>query len=221
MDNANVVRLGGLSGLLSVVVMIPAYLVGYPDAPASAAEAELYFGSELGRFVFSNGVLPIFHIFFFLIFLGALRGLLAGAEGEGGGIASAALAGGVVFAALTSAGFAAEILYPAAVMRFGAFEPDAAFVYASLTLSAWLYHFCQVGTSVMVVATSLVSLGGGALPRWLALVGFVVAIVTLLHFLVPLLAALVGLLWVAVVSAVMLTEGGGRRGPRRTPSTVR
>lgn len=92
-------------------------------------------------------------------------------RGRRGALTSVAFAGGVVFAALTSAGFAAEVLYPAAAMRFGAFEPDRAFVYVSLALSTWLYHFCQVGTSAMVTAASLVSLGTGALPRWLALGG--------------------------------------------------
>ena len=51
----------------------------------------------------------------------------------------------------------------------------------------------------MVTATSLVALGTGVLPRWVALPGFVVALLTLLHFLLPLLGALAGLLWVAVV----------------------
>lgn len=219
MGNGNLVRLGGLCGLLSVVAMIPAYLVGYPDAPGTAVEASSYFGSSLSTFVLSNGVLPVFHVFFFLFFLGALRGLLTRAGGEGGDLAAVALAGGVVFIALSSAGFAAEIIYPATALRFGGFEPDGAFVYVSLALSAWLYHFCQAGASAMVVATSLVSLGTGVLPRWLGLAGLVVALLTLLHFVFPLLAALVGLLWIAVVSALMLTNGVGRTGGvRRTRS---
>jgi hypothetical protein len=61
----------------------------------------------------------------------------------------------------------------------------------------------------MVLVTSLVALGTSVLPRWLALAGFVVALLTLLHFLVPLLAALVGLLWIAVVSVLMLTGSVG------------
>ncbi len=109
-----------------------------------------------------------------------------------------------MFVGLEAVGFAVEILYPAALQRFGVFEPDAAFVLVSLTLSSWLYHFCQVGASVLILATSLVVLGTGALPRWLALVGFLVALLTLLHFLVPLLAALAGLAWVAAVSVLML-----------------
>jgi hypothetical protein len=214
------VRLGGIFGLLAVIVMIPAYLVGYPDAPGSPEEASAYFGAGLGTFVFSNGVLPLFHVFFFILFLGVLNGVLRsagdGAQGGGGGLPAAALAGGIVFVGLEAVGFTVEILYPAALQRFGVFEPDAAFVLVSLTLSSWLYHFCQVGASAMVLVTSLVALETGVLPRWLALAGLVVALLTLFHVLVPLLAALVGLLWIAVVSVLMLTGGvGSIGGPRR------
>jgi hypothetical protein len=73
-----------------------------------------------------------------------------------------------------------------------------------------------VGASVMITATSLAALGTGALPRWLALVGFVVALLTLLHFLLPLLGAVAGLLWVALVSALMLIgSGSASRRPAR------
>ena len=220
MDGRAAVRLGGVFGLLAVIVMIPAYLVGYPDAPGSPEEASSYFGAGLGTFVFLNGVLPLFHVFFFILFLGVLYGLLRSAEdgagGGGGVLPAAALAGGIVFVGLEAVGFAAEILYPAALQRFGVFEPDAAFVLVSLTLSSWLYHFCQVGASVLVLVTSLAALGTGLLPRWLALAGFVVALLTLLHFLLPLLGALAGLAWIAVVSVLMLTGGvGAIGGPRR------
>jgi hypothetical protein len=212
-------RLGGIFGLLAVVVMIPAYLVGHPDAPGSPQEASAYFEAGIGTFVFSNGVLPLFHVFFFIFFLGVLYGVLRGAgdDARGGvGLPAAALAGGIVFVGLEAVGFAVEILYPAALQRFGVFEPDAAFVLVSLTLSSWLYHFCQVGASAMVLVTSLVALETGVLPRWLALAGFVVALLTLLHFLLPLVAALVGLLWIAVVSVLMLTGGvEPTGGPRR------
>jgi hypothetical protein len=219
MADGNLLRLGGVSGLLAVVAMIPAYLVGYPDAPGSLLEAQTYFEAGPGMFVMSNGVLPLFHIFFFLLFLGVLYGMLKSAGGEdrgiGAGLPAVALAGGILFATLSAAGFAVEIFYPAVLQRFGELRADTAFVLVSLTLSSWLYHFCQIGTSAMVLSTSLVSLGTRVLPGWLALAGFVVAVLTFLHFLLPLLAALVGLAWVAVVSAVMLT-GGRQEGTRRS-----
>lgn len=224
MSDGSWVRLGGVFGLLAVVVMIPAYLVGSPDAPGSPAEADSYFGAGSGTFVFSNGVLPLLHVFFFIFFLGVLYGLLRSAEGGAQrglvGLSAAALAGGIVFVGLEATGFAAEIVYPATLLRFEGVEPNEQFVLASLTLASWLYHFCQVGASVMVLVTSLIALETGVLPRWLALAGFVVALLTLLHFLVPLLAAVVGLLWIAAVSVLMLTGGiGSSGGPRR--QTVR
>jgi hypothetical protein len=80
-----------------------------------------------------------------------------------------------VFAALSAASFAAEIVYPATLLRFAVLEADAQFEFAlaSLTLATWLYHFCQVGASALVPVSSLVALETGVLPRWLALAGFV------------------------------------------------
>jgi hypothetical protein len=216
MADGNLLRLGGVSGLLAVVAMIPAYLVGYPGAPGSLLEAQTYFEAGSGMFVFYNGVLPLFHVFFFILFLGVLYGMLRSAGGEargiGGGLPAAALAGGIVFATLSAAGFTVEIFYPAVLQRFGELRSDTAFVLVSLTLSSWLYHYCQIGASAMVLSSSLVAIRTRVLPGWLALAGLVIALLTFLHFLLPLLAALVGLAWVAVVSAVMLT--GGSQGPR-------
>lgn len=211
-------RLGGISGLLYVILFIPAYIVGTPDAPDPASNEQgvaAYF-DEVATFLFFNGTLSIFAAFFFVWFLGALHGILRSAEEEAGWFSSVALAGGVVFVTLAWAGVAVEISYPATLGRFLDFEPDAQLVFLTLALATWLYHFCQLGTAAMVSATSLVALETGVLPRWLALAGFAVALLALLHFLVPLLAALVGMLWVAVVSVLMLIGlVGGPRAARQ------
>ena len=208
-------RLGGFSGLLAVVSMIPAYLVGYPGAPGSLLEAQTYFDAESGMFVFSNGVLPLFHVFFFLLFLGVLYGLLRSAGGEARGIAGTtcggarrrdrirdALGGGVHSRDLLSSGPAALRRTPIR-HRFRARIADALLMALPLLPDRGVSH----GALHLLVAA-----GTRVLPGWLALAGFVVALLTLLHFLLPLLAALVGLAWVAVVSAVMLI--GGSQGPR-------
>jgi hypothetical protein len=212
MTGEGLTRLGAVCGLLYVLLMVPAYVVGYPDAPTSASGAEEvvgYFGDSAGAFVTANGVIAVFSTFFFLWFLGALRALIRAAEGEGVGLSSAVLVGGIIFIALSCAGYAAELVYPATVLRFENFSPGPQAAFTSLALSAWLYHFCQVGASVMIAATSLVALGTGVLPRWLALAGFVAALLTLLHFLLPLLGSVAGLLWIASVSALMLAASGG------------
>ena len=210
-------RLGGVCGLLYVLLMVPAYVVGYPDAPtpgSSAQEVIEYFGASPGTFVLANGVLAVFSTFFFLWFLTALHGVMR--RSEGAGLSSAVLTGGTLFIVLSCAGYAAEVIHPATTLRFENFASGAQHAFASLALSAWLYHFCQVGASVMISATSLIVLETGVLPRWLALVGFVVALLTLLHFLLPLIGAVAGLLWIATVSALLLVSSGGAPAPRRT-----
>ena len=70
-------RLGGICGLLFVLLMVPAYAVGYPDAPTSTSsgrEALGYFDESPDSFVLFNGGLAVFSTFFFLWFLGALHG---------------------------------------------------------------------------------------------------------------------------------------------------
>jgi hypothetical protein len=213
-------RLGGIGGILYVVLFLPAYIVGSPDAPNRASTDQGvfdYFAEGLGAFLFFNGVLTIFALFFLLWFLGALYGVLRSAEGdeEGGWLSSAALVGGIVFATLSYAGVAVEIVHPATLSRFEDFEPDPQLVFMTLALATWLYHFCQVGTSVLATATSLLALRRGILPTWMAYVGFVVALLALLHFLIPLLGALAGLLWIAVVSVLMLTGSVGPSPARR------
>src|SRR5215207_4750838 len=102
MADGNLVRLGGVFGLLAVVANIPGYLVGYPDAASSPAEAGSYLDSGFGTFVFYNGVLPLFHSFFFVLFLGVLYGMLRHALDDahrGVGLPAAALAGGVGYGA--------------------------------------------------------------------------------------------------------------------------
>jgi hypothetical protein len=213
-------RLGGIGGILYVVLFIPAYVVGSPDAPNRASTDQGvfdYFAEGIGAFLFFNGVLTIFALFFLLWFLGALYGVLRSAEGdeEGGWLSSAALVGGIIFATLSYAGVAVEIVHPATLSRFEDFEPDPQLVFMTLALASWLYHFCQVGTAVLATATSLLALRTGVLPTWMAYVGFVVALLALLHFLISLLGALAGLLWIAVVSVLMLTGSVGPSPARR------
>jgi len=213
-------RLGGLGGILYAVLFIPAYIVGSPDSPNRTSTDQGvfdYFAEGIGAFLFFNGWLPIFAFFFLLWFLGALHAVLRSAEGEveGGWLSSAALVGGIVFATLSYAGVAVEIVHPATLSRFEDFEPDPQLAFMTLALASWLYHFCQVGTSVLATATSLLALRTGVLPTWMAYAGFVVALLALLHFLIPLLGALAGLLWIAVVSVLMLIGSVGPSPARR------
>ena len=222
MSGGGLVRLGGICGLLFVLLMVPAYVVGTPDAATSisgAREVLGYFGTSAGNFVFFNGTIPLLSTFFFLWFLGVLYGVLRRAEGVDGVLSTVVLVGGILFVTLSCVGYTVEILHPAAAQRFVNFVPDSQIAFSSLALSTWLYHFCQVGDAVMISAASVVVLGSGVLPRWLALVGFLAAILALLHFLFPLVGAVSGLVWVTLVSALML--GGLSQGAPTTRRRAR
>jgi hypothetical protein len=219
MSGGGLARFGGVCGLLFVLLIVPAYVVGYPDAPTStsgAGEVLGYFGTSAGTFVFFNGTLALLSTFFFLWFLGVFYGVLRRAEGVDGVLSTVVLAGGILFITLSCAGYAAEIMHPATLQRFVNFVPDAQRTFESLALSAWLYHFCQVGDAVMISAASLIVLGSSILPRWLALIGFLAALLALVHFLIPLIGAISGLVWITLVSALMLAGlSQGVSAPRR------
>jgi hypothetical protein len=201
MSGGGVVRLGGVYGLLFVLLMVPAYVVGTPDAPTAtsgAREVLGYYGTSAGTFVLFNGTVPLLSTFFFLWFVGVFYGVMRRAEGVDGELSAVALGGGILFITL--------------------FVPEAQRAFESLALSSWLYHYCQVGDAVMISAASLVVLGSGILPRWLALVGFLATILALLHFLLPLVGAISGLVWVTLFSALMLgglSQGAPKRRGRR------
>ena len=216
MADGNLVRLGGIFGLLSVVAMIPAYLVGSPDTPGSPEEAGSYFEAGLGTFVFSNGVLPLFHIFFFILFLGVLYGLLRGAEegdGGAGGVRGALpgrgpgrgdlvrhARGGRLYGGDPLPGSPPALwgLRTGRRVCAGVFDarllavpllPDRGVGYGTSHLPGGVGNRC---TAEMVSPGSLRDRTADALARPVGLV-----------------AALVGLLWIAAGSVLMLTGGIG------------
>lgn len=207
------IRLGGISGILFVALVIPSFLSA-PDTPVATSESQDvidYFNDRQDGILTNNGLLLVFAAFFFLWFLGMLYSVLRGAESEGHGFSPAALAGGVLFIALILAGAAVEIVYPATLARFENFQEDAQLGYLSLALSGWMYRFAFVGMSALIAATSLVVLRTGVLPGWVAWVGFVAALAALLRLLGP-LGAWLALLWVAAFSVLMIV--GAIRGLR-------
>jgi hypothetical protein len=211
-------RLGGIGGILFVVLFFRSYLTP-PDTPVPTSgpkDVVAYFSDRQDGILLYNGVLLIFAAFFFLWFLGALHGVLRSVEGGGGSISSVAMGGGLVFITLVLAGAAVEIVHPATLARFENFQADAQLGFLSLALSGWMYRFALAGMSVLIAAASVVVLATGVMPRWLALVGFVAALLALLRFLIP-LGGIVGLVWVLLVSVLMLVGRAGRTrvGPTR------
>jgi hypothetical protein len=191
-------RIGGAFGILAVLAMIPALMAGTPDAPHTPDEARHYYDSG-SAFVTNNGMVPLLHILFGIVFVGALTSMLIRAVGPRAEI-YIAVVGGTIWLALTAAGLAAEVAYPAAVVRFG----DVASGNESmLTLSTWLYHYCQLGAAAMILSASISIWRTGVLPRWACALG-VLGVLPLLHTWIPLVAAIGTLVWVGLIGLVML-----------------
>jgi hypothetical protein len=193
-------RIGGAFGILAVLVMIPAFTVGSPDQPTTPDEAQRYYESG-SAFVTANGVVPLLHILFGIVFVGALTSMLIRAVGPRAEI-YIAMAGGVVWLALTAAGLAAEVAYPAAIVRFGDVTVTE-FSQPMLTLATWLYHYSQLGAAAMILSSSISIWRTGVLPKWACALG-IFGVLPLLHTWIPLLAAMSTLTWVGLIGLVML-----------------
>jgi hypothetical protein len=180
--------------------MIPAYVVGTPDAPRTADEAVEYYASG-SSFVTANGVIPLLHILFGLIFLGVLVSTLRTACGPNSEV-YIALAGGLTFLVLSAVGFAAEVAFPATIVRFGDVTVTD-FAQPLLTLAVWAYHYCQIGAAAMIFAASFAIWRTGVLPKWWA-AGAILGVLPLLHTWIPLPAALSSLAWIGLTGLIMV-----------------
>jgi hypothetical protein len=169
-------RIGGAFGILAVLMLIPAFLT-------------------------ANSLFPLLHVLFGIVFVGALTSMLIRATGPRAEI-YIALSGGVIWLALTAAGLAAEVAYPAAVVRFGDVTVTE-YTQPLLALSTWLYHYGELGAAAMILSSSISIWRTGVLPKWTSALG-VLGILPLLHTWIPLSAAIATLLWVGLIGLVML-----------------
>jgi hypothetical protein len=193
-------RIGGAFGMLCVLMVVPAFLVGSPDVPRTGDNANRYY-DEAEWFVMANGQFPLLHTLFGIVFIGALTSMLIRAVGPRAEI-YIALTGGIVWLVLTAAGLAVEVAYPAAVLRFG--QGDGSNVSQTmLTLATWLYHYSQLGAAAMILSSSISIWRTGVLPKWASALG-ILGILPLVHLWLPRPAGFGTLIWVALIGLVML-----------------
>ena len=168
-----------LSGVVFAVLFLIGFVLedaGSPGANASATEVVEHYadsGTELKGEI--GATLIGFSVFFFLPYLGSLRSVLGRAEGEGGAFASAAHAGGVAMISLIGASAALQTAVASTEGFYETYEVDANTALLISTIALWMLGFAMVGGAVLVGGASLVAWKTGALPRWLAIGGFVAA----------------------------------------------
>lgn len=158
------VLLFGLAGL--IVLEGPA---DRPEVDRAAGAFLEYF--DQGSTVVLGGFLVMLSVVFLLWFLGSLREVLRGAEGEGGRLGAIAFGGGIATAVLWSAMPAVSVL--------GALDAEHLNPQAAKTIfilgDAFIYP-AAVTAAVLVAATGLVALRTGVLPRWLGWLSLALAL---------------------------------------------
>ena len=192
---SGMIRLGGLLGVASAAVIVPAYVVGSPETPKDADGLQAYFDSA-ATFLTLNGTLAALH----LLFLGVLVSMLRSAAGPTGAVYTAVL-GAAVFVALTAAGLAAEVAVPAAIVRFD--DPMTNYSQPFFGLAVWLYHYSHIGSAALIFATAYIVWRTGVLPKWsatLALLG----VPALSHIWIGLPGAYSVIVWIALTGLLML-----------------
>ncbi len=198
-------RWSPVSGVVFVVLWIVAFAVtnNTPESGDSDASIVDYYNSSGHR---NRDIAAFFCVLvgalFFVWFLSALRTRLARAEGKAGGLTAAAFGGGLVSAGLwlsAAALFTAPSFARSDTSKFQ-LDPNTFRILNDVGYSFWFG-----GTTVAVVtvvATALLSLRAGPLPKWLAWLSFLVALTMLVAFVfIPIL---IWLGWVLVVSIVLI-----------------
>jgi hypothetical protein len=187
-----------LAGVLAVIGWIVGIaMLDTVESKETGAELLTVFKEDEGQILF-GGIVFLIATAFFIWFLGSLRSRLLAAEGGDGRLSTLAFAGGIATAVCLA-------LLPGAEMA-GALNNDELDESAALALANVgdvFFLGAEYLLPVLLVASALVALRYGALPRWLAWIQLLLALVLLsgvigwagLIFVFP--------IWVLVVSYLL------------------
>jgi Domain of unknown function (DUF4386) len=195
-----------IAGIIFVALMFVGtfFVTDVPDADAPEQEIADYLADSdnhtsniIGAYIWAVGGLA------FLCFLTRLRSVLREAEGGPGSLSNLALGAGVVYVAVwgVSAMTFAAVAYAVELGDAPVSDPDLVRV---LPQMAWLILLLPGGFAgiLLILAASVVIFQTGVLPRWLAWLGILMAI--LLVFDVIYINIVPFLVWILAASIVLL-----------------
>jgi hypothetical protein len=205
MRTSGLARWAALSGALFVAFWVVAFVVVGDTVESSDSDADIqaYFADSGHR---TREFVALFFLLaaslLFIVFISVLRGRLAQGEGGAGGWTTAAFGAGLVSTALWTV--AATLFFLPSLTIEGTSEfqldPNTFRLFSDAGYVVW-----SSGTTLMsiaVLATSVLGLRAAVLPRWLAWLGFPVALSLLVAFL--LIPFIVLLAWLLIVSIALV-----------------
>jgi hypothetical protein len=186
-------------GLVFVVLFFTAFVLTGESGDTGSEVLEHYTAQE-GKQIVALFLLAASAIAY-LVFVGALRAVLAAAERDPRPLSALGFAGGIVTTCLL---FVTAAVLGALTDAVGTAEhPEAFYILNSTT-----YPLVTLGiaaSSLLALATGILSLRCGVLPRWVGWVSLIAAPIILIAILfVPIFGFLA---WVAIVSVVLLMRG--------------
>jgi hypothetical protein len=200
-------RWGAIAGIAFVVLYVVRFVwfLDTPEGDAPVREWTEYFEDSGHRTAsILGGYTQLLAGLAFLYFLWALRNRLRRAEGSSEGLSTLAWGSGLVFVAMVFASAAAMMTVAASVEFSDGPVPNGEFARQMENLGfGLLLLFGLFSVGVCIAAASGSARRTGALPRWLVITGFVVAVIVAVLGVIFIPQILL-LLWVLAVSVVML-----------------
>jgi hypothetical protein len=172
-----------LAGVLAVALWLIGILIvegvgNPPNDDVTGQEAVAYYDDDsnsilAGSLIWALGTLA------FIWFLGSLRSALHRAEGGVGRVASIAFAAGIAVAIFSLCLFAPDL---AGAITMGVEDTtlEGAAAQALHSLGDGFFVLAEYTAALLLAATALVALRTGILPRWLAWVSLLIAVVLLI-----------------------------------------
>jgi hypothetical protein len=211
-------RLGGVLGIGYVILFIVGIVGIQGESPMlhdSMGEIRQYFGEDGQQYLVGDYLVGLGFILFFLPFLAILRAFLGHAEGPPALLSRIALLGGLTLVLLGGAGSASW-----GALALGAAddpEVDDAAIRTLMYMNSYTFAVMPAAVALMLLPASAVIWRTAAVWRWLAILGFVIALAGIVGAAWPIdgddegplavlgWVALLGMtLWVLLVSIAMI-----------------
>jgi hypothetical protein len=201
MRTSGFARWAALSGALFVALWATAFLILGDTVESGDSDADIlaYFADEGQR---NRGVIALYVLLaaslLFVVFISVLRSRLEYGEGGAGVWTMAAFGAGLIATALWTVAATLYVLPFLGRKGNGGYRLDLDTF--RITSDAGFIAWVSAGTmmSVLVLATSVLGIRAGVVPRWLSWLGFAVALSLLAAFLV--IPVIVFLAWLLTVS---------------------
>ena len=199
-------RAAGIAGLVFAVLFVLSFLLlrHTPEAGSSSVEIErFYLGANVRRLAIVGLYLAPFTGIAFLWFIAVIRDRIGSREDRF--FATVFLGSGLLFVAMFFVAVAAGSA-PLVGVKFQGSPPPSPdiVVFARGLAYALVYIYAMRAAAVFVIVVSTIALRTDALPRWLAFVGYAIAVALLFGVGITRWTVLCFPAWVAAVSIVIL-----------------